>query len=342
VSLIASTIRLVEQAPVPDAVTRRGIDFVVGRTRRRLSRFPASREADFARELESLPIALHTDAANAQHYELPPNFFTLTLGPRCKYSCCLYPTGDETLAEAEMLALEDTMRHADLGDGQRILELGCGWGAFSLFMAERYPNAAITAVSNSMPQRTYIEAEARARGLDNLTVITVDMNSFDPAGQFDRVVSVEMFEHISNWRALLNRIRCWLARDGRLFVHVFSHRSQPYRFDHTDTTDWIARHFFTGGIMPSHGLIGQFPGCFEIEKEWRWSGRHYQHTAHDWLTNFDANRPGISPLLVAVYGANAEVWRRRWRVFFLATAGLFGHAGGNEWGVSHYLLRPVR
>jgi cyclopropane-fatty-acyl-phospholipid synthase len=323
-------------------VTRRGIDFVVGRTRRRLSQLPASREGDFARELESRPIASHTDAANAQHYELPQDFFALTLGPRRKYSCCLYPNGNETLVEAETLALEGTVGHAGLGDGQRILELGCGWGALSLFMAERYPNASITAVSNSMSQRLHIDAEARACGFDNLTVVTADMNNFRPAGQFDRVVSVEMFEHMSNWRALLNRIRGWLAPDGRLFVHVFSHRSQPYRFDHTDTADWVAQHFFTGGIMPSHGLIGQFPGCFEIEKEWRWSGRHYEHTAHAWLTNFDANRPRIDPLLMAVYGAHAEIWRRRWRLFYLATAGLFGHAGGHEWGVSHYRLRPVR
>lgn len=341
-SLISSAIRLVEQTPLPDLVTKRGIDLVVGRTRRRLSQLPASCEGDFARELESCPIASHTDTANAQHYELPPDFFALTLGPRCKYSCCLYPKGDETLAQAETLALEDTIRHAGLSDGQRILELGCGWGALTLFMAERYPNAMITAVSNSAPQRLHIEAKARARGLDNVTVVTADMNSFQPTALFDRVVSVEMFEHMSNWRALLKRIRCWLAREGRLFVHVFSHRSQPYRFDHTDKADWVARHFFTGGIMPSHGLMGQFPDCFEIEQDWRWSGRHYQRTARDWLINFDANRPRIDPILTSVYGANAELWRRRWRLFYLATAGLFGHASGHEWGVSHYRLRPTR
>jgi cyclopropane-fatty-acyl-phospholipid synthase len=341
-SLIASAIRLVEETPVPDLVTKRGIDFVVGRARRRLSQFPASCEADFARELESCPIALHTDAANAQHYELPPDFFALTLGPCCKYSCCLYPQGDETLAEAETRALEDTINHAGLCDGLRILELGCGWGALTLFMAERFPNATITAVSNSVPQRLHIEAKARARGLDNLTVVTADMNGFQPTGLFDRVISIEMFEHMSNWRALLKRIRCWLARDGLLFVHVFTHRSYPYRFDHTNEADWVARHFFTGGIMPSHGLMGQFPDCFEIEQDWRWSGRHYQRTARDWLANFDANRLSIVPILTAVYGANAELWRRRWRLFYLATAGLFGHAGGHEWGVSHYRLRPAR
>jgi len=341
-NLIASAIRLVEATPLPDRVTERGIDFLVAKAQRRLSRLPASCERDFAQGLENCPIALHTDAANAQHYELPPEFFALTLGPRHKYSCCLYPTGDETLSEAETLALEDTVSHAGLSDGQRILELGCGWGALTLFMAQRYPDAAITAVSNSTPQRLHIEAQARARGVRNVTVVTADMNSFRPAGSFDRVVSVEMFEHMSNWRAVLNRINGWLAPEGLLFIHVFAHRNQPYRFDHTDRTDWVARYFFTGGIMPSHGLMSQFPDCFEIEQDWRWSGRHYQRTARDWLTNFDANRPRIERILTTVYGADAPLWRRRWRLFYLATAGLFGHAGGHQWGVSHYRLRPVR
>jgi cyclopropane-fatty-acyl-phospholipid synthase len=340
-SLIASAIRLLEETPLPDPITKCGIDLVVGRARRRLSQLAADCEADFASELDDCPIASHTDAANAQHYELPPDFFALTLGPRCKYSCCLYPKGDETLADAETLALEETVSHAGLGDGQHILELGCGWGSLTLFMAERYPNARITAVSNSLPQRLHIEARARERGFENLTVVTADMNSFSPTGLFDRVVSVEMFEHMSNWRALLERIRRWLHRDGLLFVHVFNHRSQPYRFDHTDKADWIAKHFFTGGIMPSYDLMGQFPDCFEIEQAWRWSGRHYQRTAHDWLVNFDAHRARIDPILMAVYGASARRWRRRWRLFYLATAGLFGHAGGDEWGVSHYRLRPA-
>jgi cyclopropane-fatty-acyl-phospholipid synthase len=339
---VASVIRLVEKMPLPDPVIKRGIDFVVGQTRRRLSQLRASCEGDFARELDNFPIACHPDTANVQHYELPPEFFALTLGPRCKYSCCFYPKGDETVAEAEIFALEDTISHAELRDGQRILELGCGWGALTLFMAERFANATITAVSNSAPQRLHIEAKARARGLGNVHVITADMNSFQPTGLFDRVVSVEMFEHMSNWRALLKRIRRWLARDGLLFVHVFTHHSQPYHFDHSNKADWIARHFFTGGIMPSHGLIGQFPDCFEIEQDWRWSGQHYQRTAHDWLANFDANRPQIDAILTTVYGADAELWRRRWRLFYLATAGLFGHADGREWGVSHYRLRPAR
>ncbi len=338
---IATAIRAVEATPLPDPVTRAGIDFLVGRQRRILAT-AHDNDAAFARAMVEHPIAEHTDAANEQHYELPPRFFELTLGPRRKYSSCLYTTGRETLAEAELVALEETVAHADLADGQTILELGCGWGSLSLFMAERFPNAHIVSVSNSAPQRRHIEALAQTAGLRNLTVITADMNDFEPEGTFDRVVSVEMFEHMSNWKALLGRVHLWLRPEGRLFLHVFSHRSQPYRFDRADPADWIAQHFFTGGIMPSHGLIGQFPDSFEIEEQWRWSGRHYQRTAEDWLARFDANRSEIDALLQEVYGNQARLWRRRWRLFYLATAGLFGHADGTEWGVSHYRLRPVR
>ena len=340
-SLIASAIRAVERAPLPDAATRYGIEVLVGRTRRRLATAPSAGEGRFAEGMAGRFIAEHTAAANEQHYELPPEFFALTLGPRRKYSCCLYPTGTETLAEAEIAALEQTIDHAGLRDGQSILELGCGWGSLTLFMAQRFPSARIVAVSNSTPQRLHIQAEAAALGLSNVEVITADMNEFTPQARFDRVVSVEMFEHMSNWRDLLARIRTWLEPEGRLFVHVFSHRHSPYRFDHRDDADWIARHFFTGGIMPSHGLIGHFPDCFSIERDWRWSGVHYARTARDWLARFDRNRDQIDRILSAVYGADASLWRRRWRLFYLATEGLFGHAEGGEWGVSHYLLRPA-
>ncbi len=339
-SVIGAAIRAAERAPLPDMLTRAGIEFLVGMRRRGITGAPVDDHV-FAQGMADYPIAEHTDAANEQHYELPPRFFELTLGPRRKYSCCYYPTGTETLAEAEVLALEETAAHAGLADGQRILELGCGWGSLSLYMAARYPHAAITAVSNSAPQRRHIEGLAKAAGLTNLTVITADMNRFAPAARFDRVVSVEMFEHMANWRALLERVRGWLEPDGRLFIHVFSHRDQPYRFDRNDQTDWIAQHFFTGGIMPSHGLIGHFPECFGVEQQWRWSGKHYQRTAEHWLERFDANGAGIDAELRSVYGGDAKLWRRRWRLFYLATAGLFGHADGEEWGVSHYLLRPA-
>ncbi len=340
-SPIAMAIRAVERVPLPDIVTSAGIELLVGRTRRALARGQQEDEQSFARDMVRHPIAWHPDAANRQHYELPPAFFGLVLGPRRKYSSCFYETGGETLAQAEMRALEETAEHAGLADGQRILELGCGWGSLSLFMAERFPAAKIVAVSNSTPQRAHIEAEARVRGLGNLSVVTADMNVFDARGAFDRIVSVEMFEHMSNWRMLLERVRRWLSPEGRLFLHVFSHRSHSYRFDHGDRADWIAQHFFTGGIMPGHDLVRHFPDLFAVEADWRWAGRHYERTARDWLANFDANRLAIDRIFAEVYGAEAYIWRRRWRLFFLATAGLFGHADGSEWGVSHYRLRPA-
>jgi cyclopropane-fatty-acyl-phospholipid synthase len=342
-SLVAASIRLLQDAPFPDAVTRPAIARLVSGARRRLEDAPHDVEAEFARQMSQRAIAEHTDAANAQHYELPPEFFRLVLGPRLKYSSCLYPTGAETLGEAEICALKETVAHADLRDGQSILELGCGWGSLSLFMAERMPKSRITAVSNSHSQRAYIEAEAARRGLANLAVVTADMNAFATDTRFERIVSVEMFEHMANWRALLGRAVGWLASEGRIFIHVFTHQRAPYRFDHGDRSDFIAQHFFTGGVMPSHGLIRQFPDLVEVEQDWRWSGAHYQRTAFDWLANFDRHAPRISELMAEVYGPRAaRLWTRRWRRFFLATAGLFGDSGGAVWGVSHYRLRAAQ
>lgn len=329
----------VERLPLPDSITRAGIALLVGRRSRQLRRAAPDAERAFAMAMSSRPIALHADAANTQHYELPPAFFDLVLGPQRKYSCCLYQDGD-SLAVAEERALAETAGHAALADGQRILELGCGWGSLSLWMAQHYPAAEIVAVSNSQAQRSFIEAEAQRRGLARLRVVTADMNGFAPEGRFDRVVSVEMWEHMANWQALLQRVRGWLLQDGRLFLHVFSHASMPYAFDHTNKADWIAQHFFTGGIMPSHGLIYRLKSPFAVEAEWRWGGLHYRRTAEDWLGNFDRNSITIDGVLRQVYGRDAALWKRRWRLFFLATAGLFGAPEG-EWGVSHYRLRPL-
>ena len=338
-SLVSLGTAAVERLSVPDSVTRAGIAMLVGRTARSLSR-DAREDYDqsFAAAMAGYPIAHFTDDANAQHYELPPEFFAAVLGPRRKYSSCLYDEGVQTLAAAEEAALTETCAHAGLADGQRILELGCGWGSLSLWMAEQYPRSVITAVSNSAPQRQTIEALAAEKGLTNLNVVTADMNRFEPAGLYDRVVSVEMFEHMSNWSELLGRIKGWLKPDGRLFLHVFSHRSTPYRFDHANADDWIAQHFFTGGLMPSQGLVHCFPDLFKVEAEWIWSGEHYRRTAMDWLANFDRNSGIVDQALAETYGAKAALWRRRWRLFFLSTAGLFGHNQGSEWGVSHYRL----
>jgi len=340
-SLAEAAILAAERAPLPDALTRLGVGYLVGRTRRRLAAAPPTADAAFARDMIVRPIAENTAEANAQHYEVPAAFFRQVLGPRLKYSSALFEGPDDTLALAEERALAETCAHADLADGQHILELGCGWGALTLWMAERYPAARITAVSNSASQRAAIEAMARQRGLANVQVVTADMNDFAPQGRFDRIVSVEMFEHMANWRGLLERARGWLNRDGRLFLHVFTHRDRPYRFNAADRADWIAQHFFTGGIMPSHGLIRQFPDLFAVEAQWRWSGDHYRRTAEAWLANFDHSAAAIDPILAEVYGRDADLWKRRWRLFFLATAGLFGDRGGDVWGVSHYRLRAA-
>ena len=338
-------IRRLQDAPFPDFVTRPAIDSLVSEARKRLDRDGPHDEYAFARDMGKRAIAEHADAANAQHYELPPEFFQICLGKRLKYSSCLYPAADTTLDEAEEAALAETCEHAGLRDGMRILELGCGWGSLSLWMAERYPNATITAVSNSHGQRGHIEAQAQARGLKNLTIVTCDMNDFQPTlpmGEgFDRVVSVEMFEHMANWGALLKRAYGWVKPDGRMFIHVFTHRNAPYRFDHSDSGDFIAQHFFTGGIMPSRGLMHQFPDLFSVEHEWTWNGVNYKRTADHWLANMDANADRVMELMRETYGEDAALWRRRWRRFYLATAGLFGNDDGNTWAVSHYLLKPT-
>ena len=344
-SAVASMITAFEGAPLPDTIRRAAVNLLVSGAKKSLAGSPGGADAAFAEGMALHPIAEHTKAANDQHYELPDAFFQRVLGPRMKYSSCLYPTGKETLAEAERAALAETCAHADLRDGQEILELGCGWGSLSLWMAETYPNARIVSVSNSASQRAFIEGKADMRGLSNLTVVTADMNVFvpDPGAdrRFDRVVSVEMFEHMANWRALLARVHGWLKPDGALFLHVFSHRRAAYRFDADDPADWIAQHFFTGGLMPSHTLVREFGDLFALEADWRWSGEHYARTAEAWLANYDRCAYEIAEILREVYGKDARLWGRRWRLFFLATAGLFGHDHGAEWGVSHYRLRPT-
>jgi cyclopropane-fatty-acyl-phospholipid synthase len=340
-SFVSAVIGTAERMPLPDVVVRAAIQRLCSRTATRLADASPASDTAFAGKMMMRPIAEHTDAANTQHYEVPSAFFGTVLGPNRKYSSCFYKTPASTLREAEEEALRQTVEHADLRDGQAILELGCGWGSLSLWMARQFPRAQILAVSNSQSQRGYIEEEARLRCLPNLRVVTSDMNVFTPDQRFDRIVSVEMFEHMMNWRKLMTRMREWLAPDGSFFMHIFTHRAGSYLFDHNNREDWIARHFFTGGVMPSHHLVRQYDDLFEIEKEWCWSGSHYQRTANDWLANFDANRTAIENILRPIYGSATALWMRRWRWFFLATAGLFGYADGTEWGVSHYRMRPA-
>jgi len=334
-SFVSAIIDTAERVPLPDVIIRAAIHRLCSRTSVRLAGGSRECDAAFAREMAARALAEHADAANIQHYEVPAAFFAQVLGPNRKYSSCFYKGEASTLQEAEEEALRQTEEHADLADGQSILELGCGWGSLSLFMARQFPNSRIVAVSNSTTQREYIEGEAARRGLQNLRVVTADMNAFDAGDQFDRIVSVEMFEHMMNWRQLLTRVRSWLKPDGRLFIHIFTHRAGTYLFDRADREDWIAQHFFTGGVMPSHHLIRQYADLFAVEKEWRWSGTHYQRTAQDWLANFDARHDAIEAILRQGHGEATALWMRRRR----CSAGQFGYADGSEWGISHYRLK---
>jgi len=341
-----SAIGLAERGWIPDALIRFGI--------RRLcaQRLDEERAGDaiaawnrFQQRLDDLhasPVAIHTDAANAQHYELPPRFFELCLGTRLKYSCCWFERGGETLDAAEEAMLALYGERAGLADGQDILELGCGWGSLTLWMAQQFPHARITAVSNSRPQRDFIEARCRAAGFANVRVITADVNALAlDASAFDRVVSIEMFEHVRNYARLLRNISGWLRPRGKLFVHIFCHRELMYPFDTDGRDDWLGRHFFTGGLMPAADTLLWFQDDLRIERQWRVAGTHYQHTAEAWLRNHDARRVEILEVLRAAYGDDAAVWNQRWRMFWMACAELFGFRGGNEWLVAHYRFAKV-
>jgi cyclopropane-fatty-acyl-phospholipid synthase len=329
---------------IPDALVRRGVR---SRLRRQLERLEREGGADpgaqvrrVADELRRQPMAIDVEAANRQHYEVPARFFVEFLGPRLKYSSCLWPEGVTDLAAAEEAMLALTCERAGLADGMDILDLGCGWGSLALYAAEHYPSSRVLAVSNSHSQGDHIRAQAARRGLANVEHRVANVADFDPGARFDRVVSVEMFEHLRNYELAFRAVRQWLAPAGRLFVHVFSHRRFAYTFD-AGPGDWMGRTFFTGGTMPAHDLFGTFDADLEIIERWRVDGTHYQRTLEAWLATFDQRCERLWPILAETYGAGrARRWWANWRLFFIASAEGFGYDQGRQWGVSHYLLAP--
>lgn len=331
---------LVENDLVPDFLLRWGIRRLLAK---RLKQ-EAARAAQlplFIEELKRSPIAIHTADANQQHYEVPTAFFQAVLGPRLKYSSGWWDEQTHDLAAAEEHMLTRTCERAGLAADQEILELGCGWGSLSLFMAERYPRSRITAVSNSRTQKEFIDAEASRRKVRNLTVITADMNSFSIDRTFDRIVSVEMFEHMRNYQELFARIRRWLKPNGELFVHIFCHDRYAYPFETDGDDDWMARYFFTGGIMPSYDLLSRFDRDMQQVESWKVNGLHYARTLEAWLARMDAQRSRLWPLFETTYGKErARTWWAYWRIFFMACAELFAYQGGKEWFVAHYRFRP--
>ncbi|MBK5931264.1 SAM-dependent methyltransferase [Halochromatium salexigens] len=342
----AMIISLVERGIVPDPIIRAGIR---QRLRKTLSELPmhdceraAEHKEAFIAMLDDSPVAAVPERANEQHYEVPAEFFATVLGPRRKYSSCWWPTGVTTLEQAEEASLAETALRAGVDAGMDVLELGCGWGSFSLWAAEQFSSSRFTAVSNSSSQRAYIEGEAKRRGIENLTVITADMNAFAIDQRFDRIVSLEMFEHMRNWRTLFARVHDWLEPGGRFFMHVFCHRDHPYPYEDTGPDDWMSHYFFAGGIMPSDDLPLHFQQRLQLVDRWRWDGRHYEKTLNAWLARMDTARAEVWPILETTYGKDqVGTWWMRWRLFFMACAELFGLHQGQEWYVGHYLFeRP--
>ena len=343
-----SPAELCERGLIPDRLARHGMRMLI---KQRLldeaiddGELRSRRFNTLLDGLRAGPIAIETVTANQQHYEVPAEFFHLHLGPCLKYSCCLYPHGTETLAQAEQAMLELYAERAQLADGQRILDLGCGWGSLSLWLAERYPHVQIVGLSNSHSQREFIECQAVERGLTNLRIVTGDIVDFDFAAReipadFDRVLSIEMLEHMKNYGLLFKKLAAWMKPDAKLFAHVFAHRLLAYHFEVKDRHDWMTQYFFQGGTMPSESLFSYFQDDLKLARNWWVSGRHYQRTANHWLTGMDRAKAQILPWLEVTYGPrDALLWFRRWRMFYMAVAELFGYAGGNEWGVAHYLF----
>lgn len=342
-TLVNWAIDLAERRVLPDPLVRAGMRLVMGR-RLRTERTTGADDSRrklraFVDELRDGPIAVATDTANEQHYELPAEFFEVILGPYLKYSSGLWTDTVDDLAGAEEQMLAVSCERAGIMDGQEILDLGCGWGSLSLWIARHFPRCRVLAVSNSRTQAEFIRNRCAELGVDRVEVVTADMNDFATDRLFDRVVSVEMFEHMLNWEPLFARVASWLRPEGAFFQHVFCHRKYAYRYTDAGSSDWMARHFFTGGIMPSEDFPYQFDTPLEVAQQWRVNGLHYSRTLEAWLEIMDQNRGRLMPVFRETYGEEADRWFARWRMFFMACSELFRYGGGDEWYVVHTLLR---
>ena len=343
-AIAANAVRWTESGLVPDSVIRAGIRRLLESKRKEIHsgdvEYAAAALNRFVVMMNESPIVLLSDIANEQHYEVPAGFFSHVMGDHLKYSCGYWPKDVSNLSEAETSALELSVERAGIEDGMQVLDLGCGWGSLSLWIAEHFPNASVTSVSNSTSQREFILEQARLRSITNIDVITCDMKDFASDQRFDRVVSVEMFEHMRNYGELFRRIHDWLLPNGRFFMHIFCHRTTPYEYIDKGPADWMSRHFFSGGIMPSADLPLRFSENLSIVNKWHWNGQHYARTCNAWLGNMDESETEIMEILADCYGDdNASLWWQRWRIFFMACAELFDYDEGNEWYVGHYLFQ---
>ena len=338
--MISKLIELAEKGIIPDYFIRQGI---VRNCENRLNNENvsntekvSSKKQSWIQQMKESPIALVPEKANEQHYEVPPAFFENVLGKHLKYSSGYWPDGVNSLDESEESMLELSFERAQLADGDSILELGCGWGSLTCYMASKLPNSKITAVSNSKDQKEHILNRCKNQGLDNIEVITADMNDFGTENKYDRVVSIEMFEHMRNYKKLLSKISSWLHDDGKLFIHIFTHQSVVYPFENQGEADWMAREFFSGGMMPSHDLLLHFQDDLILDDVWSMSGTHYEKTSLAWVNKMDANKDSIMKIFLKTYKDDAKLWFQRWRIFFMSCEKLFGYNNGSEWGVSHY------
>ena len=339
--LVKELFSIAEKGYVPDPILRKGIQHMC---RNRITDIRISDEIvrkkyikDFIDNMNRAEIAPSPHFANQQLYEVPHNFFELVLGSYKKYSCGYWDDDTHDITQAESQALQLTCQHADIRDGHKILELGCGWGSLTLWLAEKFPSSHVTAISNSSSQRSYILKKINELGLTNVEVLTKDINNFTPTTNFDRIVSVEMFEHLRNYNEIFSRISQWLNKEGKFFMHIFCNELEPYLFVDRGPSDWMTRHFFSAGMMPSADLPLYFQDALTLDKEWHWDGVHYERTANAWLDNLDRNRSDVMPILANIYGTeNTNRWFHRWRLFFMACAELFGMEEGGIWGVHHY------